>query len=439
MANSNKHSNLEVLWRSIEKAGSIDAYVQQQLKAQGFLVDRRPTDSMSKRELNTYKQQLKQEAAEKKQLKADAWAAYKANHIVHLGDNIYWNDHHDWDKWDIEKAEERAAENELPPLDCPKQLAELLDISIPQLRWLAFHRDMAASIHYNRFTIAKRDGSAREIWAPQPILKSVQRKISRAIIENLMVHGASHGFLAGRSILTNAEQHTDAKIVLKVDLKNFFPTITLPRVKGLFRKAGYRERIATLLALLCTEAPRKLIEHEGKPYYISLGNRCLPQGAPTSPAITNALCMKLDQRLAGAAAKYGWRYTRYADDLTFSLANNTKLPKNSRGDNLGTLLFLIKKIVEDEGFTVNDKKTRIARTGSRQQVTGLVVNEKTGPRVPRATKRALRAAIHNLKQGKPLKEGETVATLQGHAAFIYMTEPELGAKLLGELAPFVTH
>src|SRR5690606_26053703 len=115
--------------------------------------------------------------------------------------------------------------------------------------------------------------------------------------ERLPVHGAAHGFLHGRSIASNAAVHKDAAVLLKVDLKDFFPTVTLPRVKGVFRKAGYREQIATLLALLCTEAPRHVAEVEGQTYYLSLGPRCLPQGAPTSPAITNTLCLRLDRRL----------------------------------------------------------------------------------------------------------------------------------------------
>jgi RNA-directed DNA polymerase len=430
------HTTTRNLWSDIEQAGGTDAYIKQQLKKQGFLVKRRPTDDMSQRERKNYKQQLKKEAAEKRRLKKEAWVAYQASHIVHLGENIYWNDNDDLDKWDIENAEERAAENELPALDAPQQLATLLDLTIPQLRWLAYHRDMASQIHYKQFTIAKRDGNAREIWAPLPILKRVQRTILRNILEKLSVHGASHGFLAGRSILSNAKVHTNSDIIVKMDLENFFPTITLPRIKGLFRKAGYRERIATLLALLCSESPRKVVEHESKPYYVSLGARCLPQGAPTSPAITNALCMSLDRRLSGAATKYGWRYSRYADDITFSLPEKAKLSKSSEGKHLGSILSLTKLIVEDEGFLINQQKTRITRANSRQQVTGLVVNGEQTPRVPRRIKRQLRAAIFNLKQGKPLAEGESVSTLQGYAAFIYMTDPKLGSQMLSELAPF---
>src|SRR5262249_52892084 len=151
------------------------------------------------------------------------------------------------------------------------------------------------------------------------------------------------------------------------------------------------EQIATLLALLCTESPREVVEHQGKTYYVALGPRCLPQGAPTSPALTNALCLRMDQRVAGLAAKYGWGYTRYADDLTFSLPNDhTGKPQ------LGALMGGVRRIVEAEGFAIHPDKTRVHRKGGCQRVTGLVVNGAGDPRVPRALRRQIRAAVHNL-------------------------------------------
>lgn len=421
--------SLNELWRSIDRAGGTDAYIQTQLEEHGFLVQRRETDDMSKRELAKYKKELKAEAAEKRRLKKAAWEAYRAQHIVHLGEGAgYWNDWAVHDRWDLDEPEIRAKSNELPPLDTPQQLAEALELSIPELRWLAYHRDVATQIHYTRFTIPKRNGKERAIWAPLPKLKAAQHWILRHVAERLPVHQAAHGFLAGRSILTNAQVHTGSRLILKMDLKDFFPTVTFPRVRGIFRKAGYREQIATLLARLCTEAPREIVDHAGKRYYISLGPRSLPQGAPTSPALTNTLCLRLDQRLSGLAKKYGWRYTRYADDLTLSL------PTDHEGaPHLGTLHGLIKRVVAAEGFEVHPDKTRIHRSGGRQQVTGLIINGEETPRVPRQLKRNLRAAIHRLKKGEPHHEGECLATLQGYAAYIAMTDPELGKRYLAEL------
>jgi hypothetical protein len=421
-------TDYESLWRSIEQAGSINSFIESRLRELGYLVKRRETDRMSKRELADYKKSLKTEAKEKHRLKQQAWKAYQAKHIVYLGEGVYWNDRDDFDRWDLDEPEKRACENELPALDKPADLAKKLGLSIARLRWLAFHRDAATSIHYTRFSIPKRDGTEREIWAPLPMLKEAQRWILLNIVEKLLVHGAAHGFLAGRSIATNASVHTDSRIILKMDLRNFFPTVTYRRVKGVFRKAGYREQIATLLGLICTESPREIVEYQGKKYFVSLGPRSLPQGAPTSPGLTNAICLKLDGRLCGLAKKFGWRYTRYADDLTFSL------PSGAKGKtNLGALCGCVKRIVADEGFKVHPDKTRVIRKGSSQRVTGLVVNNKGAPRATRTVRRNLRAAINNLNNGKPLREGESLDTLRGMAAFISMTDRELGSKLMKQI------
>ena len=225
---ANTQTSPEELWRLISQAGGVERYIQQELNARGFLVERRDTDSMSKAKLKAYKKALKEEAAAKKRLKKEAWLAYRSQHILHLGDGVFWNDLSDFDKWDLENAENRAAENELPPLDSPKALAEALEIDVLTLRWLTYHREAATKIHYTPFTIPKRDGSPRQIWAPMPKLKAAQRWILRQIVERLPVHGAAHAFLPGRSIASHAAQHTQSKMVLKMDLKDFFPNHYLP-------------------------------------------------------------------------------------------------------------------------------------------------------------------------------------------------------------------
>src|SRR3954464_15259087 len=158
-----RQSDPIVLWRAIEQAGGVEPYVNAQLAARGFVVERRETDKMSDRERDAYKKSLKAEAEERRRLRREAWQAYKSAHIVHLGEGVYWTDKNEPDKWDLPTAEARAAENELPPLDSPKGLAEALGLTVAELRWLAYHRDAATMIHYRRFTIPKRDGSARAI------------------------------------------------------------------------------------------------------------------------------------------------------------------------------------------------------------------------------------------------------------------------------------
>lgn len=417
------------LWKAIIQAGGIDRYVDQQLEERGFLVTRRDPAGLKKSELERYKRELKREAAERRALKKAAWEAYRETHIVHLGDGVYFNDAADVDKYDLEEPEKRAATNDWPTLDTPQQLAAFLELSVSQLRWLTYHRDAATRIHYHRFTIPKRNGTERAIWAPHETLKTAQRKVLRAIVEPLPVHGAAHGFVPGRSIVTNARVHAGADVIVQADIRDFFPTVTWRRVRGVFRRGGYREQVATLLALLCTEAPREIVEWRDTRWFVALGPRCLPQGAPTSPGLSNAVSWRMDRRLSGLARKLGFRYTRYADDLTFSR------PWGQSGEpRVGALLAGLKRIVTDEGFTVHPDKTRVLRPGRRQAVTGLVVNGDGGPRVPREVKRTLRAALHRLRTGRDLPKGESLARLAGLAAFVNAAEPELGRSLLDALS-----
>ncbi len=414
----------ETIWTAIEKAGGVDAYILQQLKEKGYLVERKATDLMSPTELDRYKTLLKKEAAERKKIKQEAWKIYKHHHIVYLGQGIYWNDEHTQDIWDLPDGEVRLSVNQLPNITTPKQLAERLDISILMLKRLCYQRDAATTVYYRRFEIPKRQGGMREIWAPYPTLMRIQRWILKNILNGLLVHGAAHGFMLGRSIATNAAEHLNSQVLIKADIQNFFPTIGLRRVRGVFRKAGYNEQIATLLALLCTESPRKLVEHQGKTYYIALSERCLPQGAPTSPALTNILCLTLDRRLTGLANHLGFRYTRYADDLTFSRPKTLCQPKADTPDETSHLLGALGRVLTEEGFALNRAKTHIIRANTCQQVTGLVVNDAMQTaRVARGKKREIRAALHNLTHGKGLKSEVTIAQLEGYISFIAMTEP----------------
>lgn len=426
-----QQTRLDTVWQAIESAGSINAYVRQQLQQHGYLVERRPTDGMSKSELDKYKKELKQEAAEQRRLKQEAWQAYKSKHIVHLGEGIYWSDDSSEDQWDTPNANKRLLANQLPVITKVPQLCEALNLTVSELRRLCYQREASTYSHYTRFEIPKRSGGMRAIWAPLPTLKQAQHWILHEILERLVVHGAAHGFLSGRSIATNAAEHCNSQLLVKLDIENFFPSISWKRVKGVFRKAGYPEQIATLLALLCTEAPREIVQDNGKTYYVALAERCLPQGAPTSPALTNALCLRLDRRITGFADKAGWRYTRYADDLTFSFAAD-----NSQEADISRLLGTVKRILGEEGFNVNVKKTHVIRQHQAQQVTGLIVNGTQAPRVSRNLKRQMRAALHNLQQGKGLKEGESLNRLKGYAAYIAMTERELGKTMLAQLAAF---
>lgn len=418
-----------IAWADVAAAGGIREWVDAQIAKQG-LADPGGTASMNDAEKKLYKARREEERAVRKDLYRRAWLAYKQAHIVHLGAGVWWHDTADVDRFDADDPERKRQENALPTIADVHALAKTLGMSVSKLRWLAFHRDVDSGTHYKRWLVPKRDGSPRLISAPKRDLKAAQRWIMREVTEHLPVHGAAHGFLVGRSILTNAQVHAGARVLVKMDIKGFYPTVTWRRVKGLLRRAGLSEQVATLMALLATESPREEVVTHGKTYYVATAPRSLPQGAPTSPSITNALCLRLDARLSGLAKKLGCKYTRYADDLAFSWHGDTPAE-------VGNLIHAVTAIVKAEGFEMHPKKTRVMRSGARQQITGLVVNQAPDgrpiARVPRQRIRQLESAIYNREKGKPGKEGETLEQLKGLAAFVMMADRAKGTALMARI------
>jgi hypothetical protein len=421
-------------WRDIQASGGVDAWVRLQLIEAGHSPDAGGTDSMTDGERKALKEAKIAERAERKKLRALAFEARHFGTIGFLGHTVHWDELKDPDSFDLLEREEVARRNGLPPYATAAELAQAMGISISTLRWMTFHREVDTGTHYHTWNIPKRSGGERTITAPLPELKALQRWALRHYFEKLPVHGAAHGFVPARSVVTNARAHAAADVVVKLDVKDFFPSIHWKRVKGLLRKAGVAEPVATLLALLATEAPRQRVEFRGKVLHVATGPRALPQGAPTSPAITNALCRRLDLRLSALARELGFTYTRYADDLTFSFRKTPERPRPA----LGMLVDTTRSILQSEGFVLHPGKTRVLRRGTAQRVTGLTINQ-AGPqdtpaRVPREVQRRLRAAIHNRRQGKPYREGESYACLQGMAAWIHMADPEKGAAFLRDVA-----
>lgn len=416
-------------WPQIAEEGGMQGWVEQELRRRDLIDTVTDTSKLSAKERKQYKARREEERRVRRHLKKHAWAAFKRSNLVHLGRDVFYHDTVDVDRFDVDDPPQRLLDNELPPLKNVQELANILDLSIGRLRFLSFHREVDTGTNYHRWTVPKRDGGKRLISAPKPDLKAAQKWIANKITEHLPVHGAAHGFLTGRSTVSNAVVHAGAKAVLKLDLKDFYPSINWKRVKGIFRKAGYNEQVATVLALLCTESPREELELRGRAHYVALGPRSLPQGAPTSPSITNTLCLKLDARMTGLATTLGFCYSRYADDMTFSWHQKTKAP-------IGPLLRGVNKIVYAEGFRINREKTRLMRAGQRQKITGLVVNQadpdKPKARVPRKVVRQLRAAIRNRELGKEGK-GESLMQLKGLAAYIYMTDRKRGRDFLERL------
>ncbi len=325
---------------------------------------------------------------------------------------------------------ERLTVHGLPDIADAAELAKRMGIKIGELRFLAYSRKVAKVDHYMRFTIPKKTGGVREIAAPMPRLKRAQYWILGNILTPLEAHDAAHGFRAGRSIMTNANPHTGRRVVINIDLKDFFPSITYQRVKGFFVSLGYAEKVAVSLALICTDSERDKLHVDGRTWSIARGSRRLPQGAPTSPAIANAIADRLDKRVVAAAQKLGFTYTRYADDMTFS---GDAKPKSR---DVARLLWQLRKIAEAEGFAFNDTKTRIMGSGTRQDVTGLVVNQR--PAVARSERRRFRAWLHNAEIARTTKAAMPVWTnakgvpsdALGFAGYLAMVDSKHGAPLL---------
>lgn len=233
----------------------------------------------------------------------------------------------------------------------------------------------AAAPSYRTFKIPKRAGGTREIAAPSAELKTLQRRILRSVLRRLHSHPSVTGFERRHSIVTNARCHAGQAVVARMDLRNFFPSTSARRVETYFRQIGWNAEAAGLLTRLCT--------HKG----------ALPQGAPTSPRLANVVNYRMDARLDGLARRCGAAYTRYADDLTFSLQHDDRaaIHKLIRGT---------KRIVADCGYQLHHgKKLRVRRKHQRQLVTGLVVNSAVN--LPRHVRRRLRAIEHHLATGRP--------------------------------------
>lgn len=326
---------------------------------------------------------------------------------------------------------ERLQQQGLPNFATGLELAEAMGVSINELRFLSYDRKTTQISHYQQFLISKKTGGTRRISAPMPRLKRLQYWILGNILEQLPPSEYAHGFVANRSIVTNATPHVGKSVVINMDLQDFFPTISYRRIKGLFQGFGYSEKIATVLALLCSEPERDEIDLDGETYFMATGDRHLPQGAPTSPAISNLMCRKLDKRVVGAAKALNFTYTRYADDLSFSYDE-----EDGKTAPVTELLWRVKRIIADEGFVVHPDKTRIMRRGQHQEVTGIVVNDKLS--IDRKTLKRFRALLFQIDkdgvEGKSWGNGELFYSIAGYANYVAMVNPEKGRALKDQVS-----
>lgn len=324
----------------------------------------------------------------------------------------------------------------LPLLKTPADLADWLGISQGKLAWLT-HRwktdcraPTAQQSHYHFQWVEKKSGGLRLIEAPKPQLKAAQLRVLREILDKVPVHPQAHGFCEGRSILTNAQPHVGRRLLLKFDLENFYPNVSYSRVVAIFRSLGFSRDVGIWLARLTTSAlppnvdpPRDHTRQQVPQAYYW---RHLPQGAPTSPALANLSAYSLDVRLTGLARRFNARYTRYADDLTFSGSRQF-------AGALRDFIPLARQIIRDERFKLNRTKGKVLRNNQRQAVTGVVVNSK--PNVRRDEFDCLKATLHNCLTRGPASQNRDRHPrfhehLRGRIAFVTQLNPARGAKLL---------
>ena len=336
----------------------------------------------------------------------------------------------------------------IPPIETTGALADSLRLTVSELQWFAQQKRLNATTesnslaHYNYRILQKRSGGFRLIEAPKSRLREIQRTILAEILNPIPVHPAVHGFRSGRSIRTFAAPHTGQRVVLRMDLSDFFATFTRPRIRAFFRTAGYPEPVADLLGGLCTHtAPRSLWSHlldrlkqEGKagvelPAILEAkqiySQPHLPQGAPTSPSLSNICFYRIDCRLRGIADSVGAVYSRYADDLGFS--GGTEFERVV--DRFSTLAA---SILMEEGFRVSLRKTRVMRRGVRQHLAGLVLNDHVN--IQRSDYDRLKAILTNCVRFGPESQNRDhhpafLQHLLGRIAFIESIAPARGSRL----------
>ncbi len=257
-----------------------------------------------------------------------------------------------------------------------EDVAKLLELSTKQLNFHLYV--LSPKKQYKVFEIPKKSGGTRQILAPISPIKIIQRKLKQVLEAVYLPKHSAHGFVVGRSIVTNAQVHKKRRYVLNVDLEDFFPTIHFGRVRGMFMGNPYNlsDEASTILAQICC--------HKG----------ILPQGAPTSPIISNMICVRLDAKLQQLAKEYNSTYSRYADDITFSTTRSNFPSGLASLSDIGQVEIgsQLLNTIEENGFKINQKKTRLQMRQQRQEVTGLTVNRY--PNVQRRYIKQIRAMLH---------------------------------------------
>jgi hypothetical protein len=338
------------------------------------------------------------------------------------------------------RVEGPPARFDVLPLAGPAELGARLSLSPAELAWFSDELGINARtereplLHYRYSWVRKRRGGHRLLEAPKARLKMIQRWILDHVLAPIPVSSAAHGFVPGRSVHSFVAPHVDQAVVVRLDLEDFFASVGRGRVIALFRRLGYPPAMARTLAALCTAAtPHHVLRAhptDGDLQQRFLTNQRLrrphlPQGSPTSPALSNLCAFPLDRRLQALAAACGAAMTRYADDLAF--AGGPELKRR-----LDHFLPRVGAIALEEGFRINHRKTRVMSRGQRQELCGLVINRRSN--VPRREYDDLRALLFNAGRQGPESQNRAGhphfrAHLEGRIAWVASTHPERGARL----------
>jgi RNA-directed DNA polymerase len=319
----------------------------------------------------------------------------------------------------------------LPDLPTVGDLAAWLGEPVGALGWFGDQWRLGGDAqsrlqHYHYRWVPKRSGGLRLIEIPKDRLRRIQQKILRQILDLVPPHPAAHGFRRGHSCVTHAALHTGQRAVLRMDLKDFFPSIHAARIHALFEKLGYPATVAGALARMCVNrTPQGAMRGQSWAERRSLAAPHLPQGSPCSPALANLCAYRLDIRLASLAQSLGANYSRYADDLVFSGPASVERAAER-------MHIQVCAIALEEGFRVNTRKTRLMREGTRQQVTGVVVNRH--PNIARPDIDRLKAILTNCARHGPASQNRDNqphyrAWLAGKIAHVKMVNPGRAGKL----------
>lgn len=346
-----------------------------------------------------------------------AWAARRPPHIV---------------EWTPVPSRMRATPWPVTPIDDLAALGRLLDVDQGELAWFAdtrgIERTANGPLRHYRWTVLPKRGGIRLVAAPKPRLREIQRRLLRHVFGPIPLHAAAHGGVPGRSVRTALAPHAGSAVVLRFDLTAFFGSIAAGRVYELLRIVGYPEAVAhTVTGLVTTLVPRGLARavHGDLEEAVlrGLARPHLPQGAPTSPAVANAVAFGLDRRLAGLAERFGASYTRYVDDLVVSGAPSLGRTRRRFADR-------VREIASDEGFRLNDRKTVTLAHSGRQALLGAVINDR--PTLPREERDALRATLHNCATRGWRSQQRDVPDLRAHLlgriGWATGLDPAFGAK-----------